>query len=149
MMEKLLKDEIVRAVGQVFEAQLKQPVELLYFAKKDNCETCDSTRQLLEEVVTISDKLHLSTYDLDDNTEDAIKYNVNMAPELVIAGREGDTLIDYGIRMAGIPSGYEFSSLIQDIIMVSGRDSGLKPNVRQALKNLKKPVHLQVFVTPT
>ena len=149
MMEKLLKDEIVRAVRQVFEAQLKQPVELLYFAKKDNCETCDNTRQLLEEVVTISDKLHLSTYDLDDNTEDARKYNVNMAPELVIAGREGDTLIDYGIRMAGIPSGYEFSSLIQDIIMVSGRDSGLKPDVRQALKKLEKPVHLQVFVTPT
>jgi len=72
-----------------------------------------------------------------------------MAPELVIAGREGDTLIDYGIRMAGIPSGYEFSSLIQDIIMVSGRDSGLKPDVRQALKKLEKPVHLQVFVTPT
>jgi len=44
MMEKLLKDEIVRAVSQVFEAQLKQPVELLYFAKKDNCETCDNTR---------------------------------------------------------------------------------------------------------
>ncbi len=149
MMEKLLKDEIVLAVRQVFEAQLKQPVELLYFAKKDNCETCDTTRQLLEEVVTISDKLHLSTYDLDNNTEDARKYNVSMAPELVIAGREGDTLIDYGIRMAGIPSGYEFSSLIQDIIMVSGRDSGLKPDVRQALKNLEKPIHLQVFVIPT
>ena len=149
MTEKLLKDEIVRAVSQVFEAQLKQPVELLYFVKKDNCETCDSTQQLLEEVVTISDKLHLSTYDLDDNAEDARKYNVNMAPELVIAGREGDKLMDYGIRMAGIPSGYEFSSLIQDIIMVSGRDSGLRPDVRRALKNLEKPVHLQVFVTPT
>ncbi|HSQ16551.1 MAG TPA: glutaredoxin, partial [Anaerolineales bacterium] len=60
-----------------------------------------------------------------------------------------DQITDYGIRYAGIPSGYEFSSLIQSLVLVSGRDSGLAPETRQALADLKQPVLLQVFVTPT
>jgi glutaredoxin-like protein len=57
--------------------------------------------------------------------------------------------LDYGVRLAGIPSGHEFSSLIQDLILVSGRDSGLSAETRKALDDLDKPVLLQVFVTPT
>jgi alkyl hydroperoxide reductase subunit AhpF len=53
------------------------------------------------------------------------------------------------VRYAGIPSGHEFSSLIQDLILVSGRDSGLSEQTREYLAGLKEPVHLQVFVTPT
>jgi glutaredoxin-like protein len=149
MVENLLQDEIVQQLRDIFDNQLKQPVELIYFGKKNDCETCDDSRRLLEEVTSISEKLHLSSYDLDDHPIIAQKYNISMIPAFVIAGRDGDTLVDYGIRFAGIPSGYEFSSLIQDIILVSGRDSGLKPEIRQALKELEKPVHLQVFVTPT
>jgi protein-disulfide isomerase len=33
--------------------------------------------------------------------------------------------------------------------MVSGRDSGLNEKTRQVLKNLTKPLVLQVFVTPS
>jgi alkyl hydroperoxide reductase subunit AhpF len=33
--------------------------------------------------------------------------------------------------------------------MVSRRDSGLDAKTREFLKNLDKPLHLQVFVTPT
>jgi len=35
------------------------------------------------------------------------------------------------------------------VILVSGRDSGLSAEVREFLKNLEKPLHMQVFVTPT
>ena len=149
MTNKLLNDDITRQVGEVFTKQLKQPVEILFFASKTNCELCDDTRQLLEEVTALSDKLSLSVYDLDENASLASQYNVKLAPGMVIAGRDGDKLTDYGVRIAGIPSGYEFSSLIQGLILVSGRDSGLSPQTRQALKELKQPVLLQVFTTPT
>jgi alkyl hydroperoxide reductase subunit AhpF len=49
----------------------------------------------------------------------------------------------------GVPSGHEFSTLIQDLILVASRDSGLSPQVRNYIKGLSKPLHLQVFVTPT
>jgi glutaredoxin-like protein len=104
---------------------------------------------LLEEVASLSDLLSLQVYDLEDDAEIARQYNVDRAPGLVIAAKEGDQVHDYGIRYAGIPAGHEFSSLIHDIVLVSGRDSGLKRATRDVLARLTEPVHLQVFVTPT
>jgi glutaredoxin-like protein len=48
-----------------------------------------------------------------------------------------------------MPSGYEFSTLINDILAVSRRNSGLTETTREFLKQLNQPVHLQVFVTPS
>lgn len=147
-MEPLLNDQIANQVKEAF-TQLNQPVEVLFFGRKDDCEFCDQTEQLIEEVVQLSEKLHLSSYDLESDGETASKFNVDKTPGLVITARDGDQLIDFGVRYAGVPSGHEFSSLIQDIILVSGRDSRLSQQTRDILANLEKPVSLQVFVTPT
>ena len=149
MTVKLLNEEIYQQIKELFDSQLDQPVEILYFSKLDPCKECDETHQLLEEIISISDKLHLIAYNVDDNPQQAQQYKVNLAPGLVITGRDADKLLDYGIRFAGIPSGYEFSSLIQAIILVSKRDSGLKSEVRSELKSLTTPIDLKVFVTPT
>ncbi len=148
MTEKMLNDDITRQVTEFFQ-QLQEPVEVLYFGRKDDCDYCDDTRLLLEELVETSDKLALNTYDLDDDAGLAEQYRVDKAPGIVIAGRDGDQILDYGIRYSGIPAGSEFSSLINTMVLVSSRDSGLDPQTRQVLAGLKKPVHLQVFVTPT
>jgi glutaredoxin-like protein len=154
-MPNLLSDQVVKQVKDVFTAQLKKPVEVLFFGRRDeqDCPYCADTRQLVEEVVAISDKLHLSVYNLDEHSATAQAYHVDKAPALVIAARDGapgeEPLMDYGVRYIGLPSGHEFSSLIHSLILVSRRDSGLNPQTRQFLKELKKPLHLQVFVTPT
>jgi glutaredoxin-like protein len=148
-MTQLLNDDIVRQVKEWFDNELDKQVEVLFFGKKEDCDYCEDTQKLVEEVTDISDKLTISRYDLDEDVEMSQKYNVQMAPGLVIAARDGQQIHDYGIRYAGIPSGHEFSSLIHDLILVSGRDSGLSEKTRQTLQELKKPVHLQVFVTPT
>ncbi len=147
-MTRLLNEDVVQQVREVF-AQLQQPVALLYFGQQENCDYCDETRQLLEEVAEISDQIHLRTYDLKEDMEVAAEYRVDKAPGIVIAAKEGDQIVDYGIRYAGIPSGHEFTSLIQDILMVGGRDSALSDRTREYLKSLDRPLRLQVFVTPT
>lgn len=147
-MAKLLNDKIAQQVREAFW-QMKEPVEVLLFSQKNGCKTCQDTRQLVEEVVDLSEKLSLVEYDLEKDKAIASKYKVDKAPTLVITGREGDRVIDYGIHVAGIPAGHEFSVLIQDLILVSGRDSGLSLKTREFLKILNKPVNLQVFVTPT
>lgn len=148
-MTQLLNDEIIHQVKELFDRDLNQPVEIIFFGREENCDYCDDTLKLVEEVTDISNKLTLSRYDLDKHTEVAKRYNVKYAPGLVITARDGDVIQDYGVRYAGIPSGHEFSSLIHDLILVSGRDSGLSENTRKRLMELKKPIHLQVFVTPT
>ncbi len=148
-MKKLLPDQVSTQVKQILAAQLVQPVALLFFGRQEDCPLCGETRQLLQEVAELSDKLSLREYDLDADPETAQKYRVNKAPGIVLAGRDGDSLVDYGIKFAGVPSGYEFSSLINDLVLVSGRDSKLQAATRQALHDITTPVLLQVFTTPT
>jgi alkyl hydroperoxide reductase subunit AhpF len=148
MPERLLNEQIVGQVRQVFE-RLDQPVQLLYFGSEKECDSCADTLQLLQEVVEISDKLGISEFDLDKDQQVASQYGVDKVPGLVLAGKNGEDLVDYGVRFSGIPAGHEFSTLIHDLLLVSGRDSQLSPSTRQFLAELKDPVHLQVFVTPT
>jgi alkyl hydroperoxide reductase subunit AhpF len=148
-MEKMLPDEIVKQIHDVFK-QLKHPVELLFFGSQARCEYCNEIQQLLEELIPLSGQLSLSIHDLEQEPDLARHYQVEgKAPAIVIAAREGDQLTDYGIRYLGIPSGHEFTTLIQSILLVSGRDSGLNPQTRAYLKTLTTPLHLEVFVTPT
>lgn len=149
MQPRLLNDEIRIQISSLFRTELSDPVELVYFVKKDTCETCRDTRQLLEEVVSLSDLLCLQVYDIDDQSLLADKYHVSLTPGLVIIGKDQENVQDYGIRFLGIPSGYEFSSLIHAIALVSRRDSGLKSEVRDELKKINTPINLKVFVTPT
>jgi len=147
-MDELLNEEVRGQIREIFE-QLKEPVQVLFFGSEKDCEYCDDTRRLVQEVTALSDKLDLSVHDFDEEGQLAQQYRVDKVPGLVLAGRDGDQILDYGIRYAGIPSGHEFSSLIHDLILVSGRDSGLNEQTREFLASLDKPVHLQVFVTPT
>lgn len=149
MADKLLNDGIVKQVREAFNKQLRQPVQLLFFGKQTDCDYCADTRQLVEEVVELSDKIELKIYDIETDAEIARQYNLDKAPGLAILGKDAGQVTDFGIRFAGIPAGYEFSSLIQSLVMVSGRDSGLKDKTRKVLKDLKQPVHMLVFSTPT
>ncbi len=149
MPEKLLNDEISKQVQDLFKTELVNPVELLYFSSQADCDTCSEAEQLLDELVALSDLLMIQKYDLAENLEIARQHNVEHVPGLVIASRHQGKTYDYGVRFLGIPSGYEFSSLIHAIEFVSKRDSGLKPESRAALKTITSSLLLKVFVTPT
>lgn len=148
-MEKLLPPDIVKQIRDVFQ-QLKNPVQILFFGTEKHCDYCAEIRQLLEEVSELSDLITLSVHDVERDADLAQLYRVQgKAPATIIAAREGDQVTDFGIRYLGIPSGHEFTTLIQAILMVSARDSGLMPQTREYIRSLTRPLHLEVFVTPT
>ncbi len=123
---------------------MEQPVKIINFTQELECMYCKETRQLLEELAELSDKISLEVYNFVNDKEATAKYNIDKIPATVI---EGDR--DYGIRFYGIPSGYEFSTLLETILMVSRRDSGLSKETREKLQTITQPTRLQVFVTPT
>lgn len=125
-------------------AALEHPVKLINFTQTFECETCQETRQLLEELVSLSDKLSLEVFNFTLDKEEVEQYGIDKIPATVVLGEK-----DYGIRLYGIPLGFEFSSLLEDVVMVSKRDSGLDKATRQQLAALQTPIHLQVLVTPT
>ncbi len=147
-MEKLLNSDIEKQLRDIF-ADLKQPVTALLFTSAQECDYCDQTRQLLEEVSALDEKINLRVLDIQQDAELARQYRIDKTPALALLAGKGDALTDYGIRYYGIPAGHEFNSLVHDLLLVSKGESGLNEKTRQFLANLKKPVHLQVFVTPT
>ena len=147
-MEKLLNEQVTGQIRQAF-SNLTDPVHILYFGTKEECQYCGETQQLLTEISELDERIRLSIYDLQADSMLAAEFNVDKAPAIVIAVKEGEKILDLGIQFSGIPAGYEFSTLITDILLASKRDSGLSAETRDFLKSLSKPIHLQVFVTPT
>jgi len=133
-----------RTVVQTRFEELDHPVKLINFTQDTECMYCTETRQLMEKIAGLSDKVSLEVYDFVNDKEPVKMYSIDKIPATVVVGER-----DYGIRFYGIPSGYEFGTLIEDIIMVSKGDSGLEQQTRETLATLAEPVHLQVFVTPT
>ncbi len=140
----LIRDEDKKTIREEFAEKLVAPVRLVMFTQEIECQFCAETRQIVEEVAALSDKITAEIYNFVTDKDQAEAYGIDKIPAIAIIGAQ-----DYGIRFYGIPSGYEFSSLFEDIIDVSRGESGLLEPTKKALAHLKEPVHIQVFVTPT
>ena len=123
---------------------MRAEVTLSCFTQEIECDFCRETHELLEELCSIEDKIKLRIYDFKGNPAEVEQYKIDKTPAIVVANGK-----DPGIRFYGLPAGYEFSSLLQTILMVSQGESGLAPDSKKLLKEVKTPVHIQVFVTPT
>ena len=76
--------------------------------------------------------------------EEAQAFGIDKIPAIAVVGEK-----DYGIRFYGIPSGYEFSSLIESIRLASSGESQLTPAGLEFVQSIKDPLNIQVYVTPT
>lgn len=147
-MERLITDQIASQVNDLFSG-LSGTVEIVFFSKQENCEYCGEIEQLITEVAELTEKIATRILDIEKDHSEAEKYNVLEAPTLVILARDGEEIIDFGVRLLGAPAGHEFTSLIHDILMVSNQKTDLSDATREFLQGLDKPLLLQVFVTPT
>lgn len=126
-------------------SMLTKEVKLIMFTQEIECMYCRETRTLLEELVQTSDKLKLEVYNFIVDKEKADALGIDKIPAIAIL--EGDK--DFGIRYYGIPSGYEFASLLEDIKMVGTGQVDLSEDIIERVKAIDQDVHLQVYVTPT
>ena len=140
----LLSDKDRKFLEEHLAKSLVAPVKLLYFTQTHACQFCRETEQILREVAGLSPKIALEAYDFVADKALAEKYRIDKIPATVVMGE-----VDYGIRFYGIPSGYEFTSLIEDLVAVSRGGAGLSAKTLEILKGIQEPVHIQVFVTPT
>ena len=123
---------------------IKEDVKIAMFTQEMECLHCEMTRMMIEEVSGLSDKLSLEVHDFVAEADLAKKYGVDKIPAIVLSGDK-----DYGIRFYGVPAGYEFNVLIEDIMDVGKRDSGLDKAVMAELAKVDQPVHIQVLISPT
>lgn len=139
----LLNEDVQAQVKQQL-ADLVSPVRLVMVTQEFECQYCAETRQLVEEVADLSDQVEADIYDFVDDKESIETYDIDKIPAVAVIGEQ-----DYGIRFFGIPSGYEFTSLLEAIQAVGRGEPDLSEETRAYLAELDQPVHMQVFVTPT
>jgi len=130
-------------VSNVFRL-LNEKVKISFFSQQPESHAGRETRQILEELAGLSDKVQLQTYYFDEHKSEAAALAVDKFPATVIEGKQ-----DYGIRFFGIPAGYLVSSLIEDIVQVSKGISELSDETKQKLNTVDSPLNLQVFVSAT
>ena len=127
-----------------FQQQLVDPVKIVMFTQEIECRYCTQTRELATEIASLNDKISLEVYDFVANADKAKELGITRIPALAVIGKK-----DYGVRIYGIPYGYELQTLIEAVINVSKGTTNLSDKTKQILKDVKSPVHIQVFVTLT
>ncbi len=143
----MLQEKDAKTVREAF-ADLQQDVQIVLFTSAESADYSEVAHELLTEVVGLHPQLSLERLDLEADAARALQLGVDKAPGMVFLG--GHEQVDQGIRFAGLPSGYEFSSLIEAIRLVGGAMTpSLQPTTLAFLESLNTPLHLQVFVTPT
>ncbi len=172
-----------QTVSDVLARELVANVELLLFTQASaqsthgtsERPTGDETRELLEDLASLSERLRVTTHDVGLDPARATEYNVRAVPTVIIrrtlsadaaltpSGDDADcgalvaedprsawAMLEGAstVRFLGQPNGYEFSTLVADIVDISRGGTSLKQATRDAVRAVNVPVHVQVFVTP-
>ena len=139
LLDEKLQEQVREALGD-----LPKPVKLVMFTQEFECQFCRETRQLVEEVAGVHEQLTAEIHNFVVDKEVVERYGIDKIPAIAVVGEK-----DYGIRFYGIPSGYEFSSLIESIRLASSGTPELSAEGLEFVQALGEPVHIQVYVTPT
>ncbi len=120
--------------GQALKAALNEiasPMRVTYLALD---EPQPDTIIALDDLAALTP--HLSVTVKPDPTAEADR--------VIVQGEQGAAL-----AFVGAPVGTELAALVSAIVVAGRGQSGLAPETRQALAELTRPVHMEVFTTPT
>lgn len=141
-MKKLLDEQTAEQVKEIF-GSVKKQISLVFFTKND-CENCNITEQLLNELNDLSELINLTVHNISENEDVKQKYNVNDAPSYLILNSENEQI---GSTFYGVPAGHEFNTLITNIIDASDDQQFFEKETLEKIGKITKPVDIKVFVT--
>ena len=140
----LITEDVAVQLKEEFE-NLVNPVRLVVFFQALENPESEQVKRLTEELAALHPKLSVEAANFVLDKERAEALGIARTPAIAILGADKD----YGIRFYGLPTGYEFGSLVDAILLVSSGSSGLSAETKTALAAIDKPTHIQVFSTPT
>jgi hypothetical protein len=116
--------------------------------------SCGEAEPFVRELATLSDNLEVVVHEVQAEPAVARQYRVDgvlpvILVEPVAPHNGADVPVSGAIRFLGLPAGYEFSTLVADLVDVSKARVDLSEATQAELRALDQDLHLQVFVTPT
>lgn len=148
-MDRFLDAELTAQLAEAF-APLDRDVEMVvYTASKlvlpgqEPAGEEAATLQLVREVAETSERLSVveKTLGGDERARGIVRTPTVLFREV---GSDRDN-----VRFIGLPSGYEFQTLVEALRMVGTGESGLGPASLERIAEVATPIRLQAFVTPT
>lgn len=135
--------DMLQVISQPVEIALYTAASSLTLPGRDEPGLEGEALELLREVIELSPHLSLK----EGQVTDPEVRDLNLTHTPTILFREAGSHRT-NIRFLGLPSGYEFSTLLEVLVMLGTGESGLKENPRLQLAQINTPVHMQAFVTP-
>jgi hypothetical protein len=149
----ILNEQVRGQLRERFSQELSGPVQLTLYTKPGSgrlilpsglgCETCADARELADELVAAAPPDLVRLRVVDVTTDDA--GDVADVPTLTV-GVPGEPA---RISWKGLPSGFEFATVVDAVERASSGDLGLSAQTVEALENVTEPVEVMVFATPT
>ena len=130
--------------------EMTNGVRLLFFTQTLDCEPCVQTKRILDELPPLSDKIAIEEVNFILEKDKAAQYGIDRVPALALLqqGAAGEAR-DTRIRFLGTPSGYEFVSLVQALLLAGGHEPQLTAENKALVAAVTTPTKIQVFSTPT
>jgi glutaredoxin-like protein len=116
----------------------------VYVPGRSDCAYCEDVRVLMEEVASLSERISLTTHDIDKDKEAVKTFGIDKVPGIVIRGQTNRP-----IKYYGVPAGTNFPAFVENLLDAARGTVTLSPKTTQQLRKLKSDVHLQVLTTPT
>jgi alkyl hydroperoxide reductase subunit AhpF len=130
--------------------EMTSPVKVLFFTQTIDCEPCEQTRRILDELPALSDKIAIEEVNFILEKDKAAQYGIDRVPALALVAQDATgEARDTRMRFLGTPAGYEFVSLVQALMLAGGHASSLTPENRARVDAVTTPTTIQVFSTPT
>ena len=130
--------------------EMTSPVKVLFFTQTLDCEPCEQTRRILDELPALSDRIAIEEVNFILEKDKAAQYGIDRVPALALVAQDASgEARDTRIRFLGTPAGYEFVSLVQALMLAGGHASSLTPENRARVDAVTTPTTIQVFSTPT
>lgn len=131
-------------------AAMPRAVRVLFFTQTFDGDACLQTRQILDELPPLSDRIAIDEVNFVLEPDRARQYGIDRVPALALVGEtEAGDARDSHIRFLGTPAGYEFVSLVRAILLVGGAPLQLSAASLARVAAVDRPMTVHVFTTPT
>jgi NADH-dependent peroxiredoxin subunit F len=124
-------DADLKSQLKAYLEKVVQPIELV--ASLDDSPAAREMQQLLQDIVSLSDKITLVERRDDDVRKPSFSIN-----------RPGT---DIGVRFAGVPMGHEFTSLVLALLQVGGHTIRLDDAVIEQVRQLDGDYNFETFIS--
>jgi glutaredoxin-like protein len=136
--------------------RMTHDVRLVFFTQSFACDTCLQAQQILSQLPPLSNRIAIEEVNFVLEPERARQYGIDRVPAIAVCRGAGQSepggaasFEDTRMRFLGTPSGYEFISLVQAVLLAGGGESRLSADSRALLAKVQRPMTCMVFTTPS